>query len=236
MITPYVKKSDDFSAMLEDFGIVILGMFRIDSNDENHWAELHGRQGQWLHLIGNVGSRHFDIFQQKRAESHPKPLSMDEYSEAVLEDMFSSYQIEHYYFPSRKPYAPFQSWALRAHSGFLSPLGLLIHPLYGLWHAYRAVMITQYPLTKIEDDKSITSPCASCVEKPCISACPAKAVGDESAFSYQQCQAYLRAETTSFCVKQHCLSRQACPVGKKHQYHKAHLQFHQQNYVENVRG
>ena len=38
------------------------------------------------------------------------------------------------------PYWPFQRWAQRAEAVFPSPLGILIHPEYGLWHAYRAAL------------------------------------------------------------------------------------------------
>ena len=39
------------------------------------------------------------------------------------------------------PYRPFQRWAMRAEPVAPSPLGLFIHPEYGLWHAYRAALV-----------------------------------------------------------------------------------------------
>ena len=38
------------------------------------------------------------------------------------------------------PYLPFQRWAMRAEAVAPSPLGILIHPDYGLWHAYRGAL------------------------------------------------------------------------------------------------
>jgi len=39
------------------------------------------------------------------------------------------------------PYWPFQRWAMRAEPVAPSPIGILIHPDYGLWHAYRAALL-----------------------------------------------------------------------------------------------
>ena len=36
---------------------------------------------------------------------------------------------------------PFLTWARRGGAGHVSPLGLNIHPTYGLWHAYRAALL-----------------------------------------------------------------------------------------------
>ena len=44
-------------------------------------------------------------------------------------------------FPSDKPYMPFQQWAMQAEGLKKSPLGMLIHPVYGLWHAYRGAIL-----------------------------------------------------------------------------------------------
>ena len=38
------------------------------------------------------------------------------------------------------PYWPFQQWARRAEPVHPSPIGLLIHPRYGLWHSYRGAL------------------------------------------------------------------------------------------------
>ena len=44
------------------------------------------------------------------------------------------------WFPSEKPWQPFQQWAMRAEGLKASPLGVLIHPDYGLWHGYRGAI------------------------------------------------------------------------------------------------
>ena len=45
------------------------------------------------------------------------------------------------FFPSGGlPYWPFQQWARRAEPVHPSPVGILIHPRYGLWHSYRGAL------------------------------------------------------------------------------------------------
>lgn len=49
-------------------------------------------------------------------------------------------------YPFQPPWQPFQRWAMRAEDVQSSPLGILIHPDYGLWHAYRAALLFDRPL------------------------------------------------------------------------------------------
>jgi len=52
-----------------------------------------------------------------------------------------------------------------------SPLGLLIHPEWGLWHSYRGALGLRERLD-LPPHESVASPCESCRERPCLSACP----------------------------------------------------------------
>src|SRR5262245_47622298 len=38
------------------------------------------------------------------------------------------------------PFLPVQQWAQRAEPVHPSPIGILIHPRYGLWHSYRGAL------------------------------------------------------------------------------------------------
>ena len=38
------------------------------------------------------------------------------------------------------PHLPFQQWAQRAEPVHPSPIGVLIHPVYGPWHSYRGAL------------------------------------------------------------------------------------------------
>ena len=73
--------------------------------------------------------------------------------------------------PMDRPIFPFQRWAMKVEPVFPSPIGILIHPDYGLWHAYRAAICLHQAIpVPSRDDRP--SPCDSCADKPCLSTCP----------------------------------------------------------------
>ncbi|MFC1567623.1 hypothetical protein ACFL3K_00270, partial [Pseudomonadota bacterium] len=67
------------------------------------------------------------------------------------------------------------------------------------------------------------SPCDSCMEKPCIPACPADALTGSDA-SLQPCIDY-RLTGDSRC-KDRCFSRMACPVAVEHKHSMQQLNYH----------
>jgi len=106
-----------------------------------------------------------------------------------------------------------------------SPLGLGIHPEYGLWWAYRVLCWTDAPLPVDVADTQSASPCSTCAEKPCIAACPADAVSTIDHFDLKACAKY-RTAKNSDCADR-CIARLACPVAldqrqdlEQHQYHQ----------------
>ena len=63
-------------------------------------------------------------------------------------------------YPLDKPPLPFRPG--RGACGHLSPLGLNIHPVYGLWHAFRAALLfDQDP--GLPAIAAAPSPCDSCI-------------------------------------------------------------------------
>lgn len=102
-----------------------------------------------------------------------------------------------------------------------SPLGVGIHPHYGLWFAYRAAALLDSDLP-LRSAERLPAPCESCSTKPCISACPARAVG--VSFALDACMEF-RLSEDSICAEQ-CLSRLACPVGRQHRYSQPQLRYH----------
>ncbi len=96
--------------------------------------------------------------------------------------------------------------------GHPSPVGLLIHPEYGLWVSLRMVLLTteRIPLSA----KDISNPCDTCVEMPCIQSCPAGAV-QKSGWSLQRCAQF--HQDSEDCASK-CHSRLACPVGREHRH------------------
>lgn len=107
------------------------------------------------------------------------------------------------------PWRPFQSWALRSGAAWVSPVRLLVHSWQGLMVSYRGALALRQPIQLPKPDPR--SPCESCVDRPCLVACPAGALG-AGGYDVPACHAYLAGGERN-CMKAGCLVRRACPVG-----------------------
>jgi len=129
-------------------------------------------------------------------------------------------------FAQEPPVLPFQELGMAAGLPAPGPLGLQIHPTFGPWWAYRALLLSAQPLPEAlgrrGSSPSVGDPCGSCT-KPCVEACPAGAVA-ASGFAFVPCSAR-RLEDGSPCART-CVARAACPVGTAERYGVAQLAFH----------
>ena len=174
-------------------------------------------------LIGNVGPEMFRRFARSGA------LTMDEWTQAVVMPLAEDLGAKAV-FPFDKPALPFLSWARRGGAGHISPLGLNIHPTYGLWHAYRAALLfpVEFDLPRVSVG---AHPCESCADKPCLSACPVGAFGGSS-YNVAACGAHIKSDSGIGCMEGGCLARRACPVGLNFIYSKPQAQFHMRAFRE----
>ncbi|RLP54056.1 MAG: hypothetical protein D6160_11980 [Ketobacter sp.] len=112
-----------------------------------------------------------------------------------------------------------------------SPLKIGINPTWGLWFAYRALVVLDNELPVTSRVLS-GSPCDSCVGKPCIQSCPANAL--EPGEDYlKRCGQY-RVQAASSC-KSTCLARLACPVQVRSRYDQSQIHFHYTHSLEHIR-
>lgn len=130
------------------------------------------------------------------------------------------------------PYWPFQQWARRAEPVHGSPLGILIHPQFGLWHAYRAAFVFDRRLA-LPGRREAPSPCDSCADKPCLVTCPVGAFGD-SGYDVGACADHVLGRGRE-CRDLGCLARLACPVGGKYRYTGEQAGFHMASFVASLR-
>lgn len=122
------------------------------------------------------------------------------------------------------PWLPFQRWAMRAEPVTASPLGILIHPDWGLWHSYRGALAFRERLD-LPAVPARASPCASCAAKPCLTACPVSAFSTEG-YDVAGCRAHIATPAGADCMSGGCLARISCPVGAAHRYTGAQAAFH----------
>lgn len=122
------------------------------------------------------------------------------------------------------PWLPFQRWARKAEPLHPSPLGMLIHPDWGLWHSWRGALAFAARIDLPEADRR-PSPCDGCSDKPCLSGCPVNAF-TSAGYDVATCASHLRAPEGADCMDFGCAARRACPVGREHVYGAEQARFH----------
>lgn len=213
---------DQITAALEPHGLVPRGGFVFGPDEEAPSLD-NGATARSVVLIGHFGSAIWPHFTQWRQSHGEQADPLDTWSKAVLSRV-AGVAGGQAVFPSDKPYMPFQQWAKRAEGLSASPLGLLIHPDYGLWQAFRGALLfdsaIDFPFLS-----PISHPCDSCTEKPCLHACPVDAF-DETGFAVDRCRNHLATPEGALCLDGGCLARLACPVGREHAYIPDQQRFH----------
>ena len=181
-------------------------------------------EGKPLILIGHAGSSfwpHFSAWRETQPETLANPL--DAWSESVIGPIAETLGGEAL-FPWQKPHHPFQQWAMAATGMKPSPLGILIHPVYGLWHAFRGAILFDADVL-IQAPEILNHPCDTCAGKPCLSACPVSAFSSDG-YDVAACRAHLVGGAGNECMEGGCLARRACPVGREFMYDDAQMAFH----------
>lgn len=180
-------------------------------------------------LAGNAGPQMWQAFDAARAGG---PMTLDQWSAHVLTELAAPLGARAV-FPFERPYLPFQRWARHAEACHASPLGLLIHPDYGVWHGYRGALLFAPAIALPPPDRR-PSPCVTCAERPCLNACPVGAF-DGTAYDVPACARHLAGQPEPACMEIGCLARHACPVGRDYRYTPAQAQFHMRSFLRNHR-
>lgn len=162
-------------------------------------------------MVGNVGPGFWTRVQAAPEGKGADPLNR--WGERVLAGLADAVVLPF----GGPPHHPFQRWARRADPNLaVSPLGILIDPEFGLWHALRGALLYR-ERWNIEAVKPRPSPCASCAAKPCLTACPVGAFKPGS-YDVVSCRSYLATLSGQPCMIQGCQARLACPIGREHAY------------------
>jgi len=179
---------------------------------------------QHLILLGNGGSQFWESMHRQRAMSDEDEDPVDNYFIRTIENTFDADPTYRIMYPGNH-LLPLQELGKLVGWHHDSPLGLGIHPVFGLWFAYRGIIMTNTEFIPAVDDFDAPSesPCASCDQKPCITACPAAAV-TKSGLKIKLCTGY-RLESDSRCQSR-CVSRLVCPIGRDYRYLEEQMAYH----------
>lgn len=211
---------DDIAAALAGYGLIARGAFHPQAADG-----APAGAGTLL-LAGNAGPAMWRAF---AADMPAGPDPLDSWCAAALEAIAGRFGATVLLPSDGPPYLPFQRWAMRADDVFRSPLGILIHPEYGLWHGYRGALAFA-DRRELPPQPARDNPCESCAGRPCLSACPVEAY-DEEGYDVPACAGHLRSDAGDDCMALGCRARRACPVGQDHAYEPAQAAFHMRAFL-----
>ncbi len=125
-------------------------------------------------------------------------------------------------FPFGVPRRPFIGWALRSGEAFVSPASILVHAQAGLFVSYRGAIFLPETLTL---PKPAANPCDTCQDKPCLTACPPRAITPKG-YNLPTCHSYLDSPEGRSCMSQGCAVRRSCPLAKNYPRMDAQSAYH----------
>jgi hypothetical protein len=200
-----------FSA-IERAGLVPRGAFKLE--DGERVGELADMRT--IVLAGMVGREGWNAFVASPEASDGFADPLDRWSRRLIESLARELGGKAFFPFGGPPFLPFQRWAQRAEPVHFSPIGLLIHPYYGLWHAYRGAIGFPEELA-LPEPAPVPSPCESCIGRWCLKACPVGAFSN-TGYDVAACAGHLRSAAGGDCMDFGCRARRACPVGADHAY------------------
>lgn len=212
---------------LRDHGLYLRGVTRLDPRELEDYGFSAGQPA--LALVGNVGSSYWPAFSESPEYDDGAGDPLDRWSRRIAETIAAEFAVRPVYPFEGPPYYPFQQWAGRAEALEQSPIGVMMHPEFGLWHSYRfALLGSEFEADSASD--SAPSPCIDCADKPCLQRCPVDAF-DGNGYDVEACAGYLRQTPLAECHALGCLARYACPVAPGLRYLPEQGRFHLQAFL-----
>lgn len=220
--------TEKIAAQLAASGLTAMGRFTIAADEAAARPELAGRQAM---LFGNAGGAMWEAFRQSPESADGARDPMNRWTQRIAGDALGGIDQAEALFPFGDAIWPFQRWTKRALGVEASPLGLLIHPDWGLWFALRCAVLLPEPQQAVPAIEKPIHPCDACVEKPCLSACPVGAFS-VAGYNVSACRSWLESRASSVestarnCMEAGCGAREACPVGRHWRYDGDQIRFH----------
>lgn len=213
-------------------GLQVLSAFHVTPTDQVP-PLANGEPVGTLLLVGNAGSAMWRAFSHSAEYSDGQADALDRWSVRLGQCLARKFGGEALFPFGGPPFHPFLSWARRGDGSQASPLGLSLHPRYGLWHAYRFGLCLPERLEGLPElpkPSELSDICRRCTGKPCLDACPVEAfTGTE--YRHTRCASFLSQTPEHDCNHQGCRARRACPMGQGYQYQPDQAQFHMRVFV-----
>ena len=218
----------DYTKILDiagQFHLAIFGGFHPDEQDKipkgtRTLIMLGPREpGFWAYLKS----------QEEFQQGLPNPL--DRWSKRVIDLIGIKSGGEPIYPFGGPPYHPFMTWALKTGRSWHSPVQFLVHETAGLMVSYRGVLAYQDHIPLPEPPG--VSPCETCADKPCMTACPIGVLTPDG-YDADGCRTYIGSFEGQDCLGMGCQVRRICPVSQTYQRDPRQSEFHQMAFLNNA--
>ena len=220
-----MQSYDEIRGAVEACGLSARGVVRLSAPERVGAL----REVRSLVLIGMIGARNWPAFAGSPEACDGAPHPLDRWSRRLIGALAERAGAVALFPFDGPPYWPFQAWARRAEPLFASPLGLLIHPIYGLWHSFRGALAFEGDIEAAEAAPA-NSPCETCATRPCLSACPVGAFSS-AGYDVAACASLLRQAGGDACRAGGCLARRACPIERDEAHAPEQASFHMRAFL-----
>lgn len=211
-------------SLASEHGLVFRGGFSATPEDAVPCQD-SGESSKTLLLFGQAGNSLWPVFSQSSELSDNQPHPLDRWSERVGHSIAENLNGRLLLPFGDAPHHPFIRWATRIENVQPSRLGLLIHPVHGLWHAYRFAVALDVPVEGLASVETRGNICDQCQLQPCLNRCPVNAF-DGTRYDVKTCFDYLQDNPDSVCHTSGCQARDACPEGELSHYTVEQKKFH----------
>lgn len=194
---------DAIARQAGDVGLCVAAIAPVEASD-NLPPEINS-----VVLLGPDEPGFWPMFLKSPEYGDGQPDALDRWSTRVIGTIANQTATTAHFPFGGPPYAPFLSWAQRSGRCWSSPVGLLVHDTAGLFVSFRGAL-------GLQDEVSVSwasaSPCESCEDKPCKTACPIAAL-TPGGYNVPACKDWLATSPGAVCHGGGCLVRRSCPVG-----------------------
>lgn len=209
----------DVRQAIADAGLAYRGVAQVEAG-EAHF----NLAASSIVLVGFSGDQGWESFRASAEWSDGDANPLDRWTKRILYTITGSVGALPL-FPFEGPrWWPFQKWARKAEAVFPTPVGMLIHSKWGLWHSWRGALVLRVALDAPVPEVN-NNPCVSCVEKACLKTCPVQAFKLDF-YDTASCLGFLNQSDENACMSHGCAARRACPVGVQYRYPAERAGFH----------
>jgi len=213
----------EVKAAAEQAGLAFRGAFHPEANDLPV-----GVSAGTIVMLGFIGGEQWRGFAASPEYRDGRPHPLDRWSHCVISKLANDLGAGAL-FPFTAPFMPFIRWAQKAEPVAPSEIGMLIHPDFGLWHAWRGALAFPDKFDLPPRDAR-SRPCDACIDKPCLAACPVSAMKGDGVYDVPTCAMHIRSVEGADCMAGGCLARRACPVGADYRYSPEQAAFHMKSF------